>query len=403
MNTKIKRNLIDFSFEALDSPERRLDFAFITKLKSQITIEELYTGAELAFKCFPKSNGYIKNYDYIPCREKWEIEQASCESKDTKKVIGDFLQKPLQLHKERGVKQLYLLSNKELYLVTQMHHSLGDAMSFFSWLYVQVTRKTFPNKPLKIKKHKQPIRKSIYSHNKPCLIFGQKNKPTSNQRDWASFSLDKPSKSQLKKFYENSFSYNDLLCAIVFKALREYNQIHNLSNERNGIYLPMNIRSNFYEGFGNGSSRIKIYDKFSPQCSYKDTAQNIREQIKWCQQNGMWHIPEILPITSHLPKIFHKALVKAYARLKHQDFCSFIFSHLERLGNLTELLNNFSETTIISQLYKTYPMALSALTFENKTVFSSTWDKSRLSQNEIDLFFSLIREKKKVAFKELQI
>ena len=94
--------------------------------------EDLYEGAQRAFKCFPKSNCYLKRYEYKVCKEPWNLLEQSCLEEEKNKVIEEFLKKPFQINRERGIKQLYLSSEKNTYLVTRMHHCLGDAMSFFS-------------------------------------------------------------------------------------------------------------------------------------------------------------------------------------------------------------------------------------------------------------------------------
>lgn len=423
----MRQSFLDFSFEVMDSPKRALDFCLIACLKSKIPMKDLYSGAQLAFKTFPKSNCYLKSYEYKLCEKQWSILEQNCVEKSKNRVIEGFLEKPFELHKERGIKQLLLYCEENVYLVTRMHHGLGDALSFLSWLKVQLTGKTIHDEYLILKKYKKPLiplpgkffnnikniqkkdpeksklKKRWNFHPSTSLKPHRKFK-ISNQRRWTSFSFERPMGERKKNIIRQGFSYNDLLCAILFETIREFKGKKQNSSKKYGIYLPMNIRVSPYSGFGNGSSRIKIYDLYSQKSeSYKTIAKVVRQQVNSCQKNGSWKIPQELGIIARIPKLLSKTLLRIYASLYFHDFGTLVFSHIEKYGPIEDLFDYFSNITIVSQLYKAYGMVLVAMTFESKTVLTFTWDDSIFYKKEIRNFFNIFLKNKEIAFKELNL
>lgn len=422
----MQQNFLDFCFETMDSPKRSLDFCMIARLKAKMSPENLYTGAQQAFKCFPKSNCYLKSYKYKVCKEPWLLLEQSCPEEEKNKVIEDFLKKPFQVKRERGIKQLYLSCEKNTYLVTRMHHCLGDAVSFFSWLKVQLTKEMIYDKGLILKKSKEPriqdfckflkentkkIQKKIIGKNQlkkkwnfhsSTLLNTQKKIKISNQRKWISLSFEKPVRKKMESIIKQRLSYNDLLCAVLFETLREFKGSKKNPHNKYGLYLPINIRTDTHSGFGNGSSRIKIYDIYpdKPE-NYKVIAEAVRKQVNWCQKHESWRIPEKLGIIAYLPKFLSKSLLKIYSGLYFHDFGTLVFSHIERHGPLGYLFDYFSDVVSVSQLYKVYGMALIAMTFKNKTILTCTWDNNLFNKGEIKNFLDIFSKNREIAFKQL--
>ena len=64
------------------------------------------------------------------------------------------------------------------------------------------------------------------------------------------------------------------------ETLREWNQQHHTNGQpRVGLWLPMNIRRESYAGFGNGTSRIRLYARYAPSASLIEKAREVRRQV----------------------------------------------------------------------------------------------------------------------------
>lgn len=397
MSYSEKISFTDFSFEVMNNDQRVLDFALVAKCKQSFDLDTLKVGAQKAFECFPKSNCLIKRKTWIPCTDAWNLEVKK--SSNLQEDINDFLARPIKLHRERGIKQLYLQTSEGDYLVTRMHHALADALSLLLWLKVQFSNKLIPSPRLELNSHPNPIKKSPFANKKASRVFGGHRGKVSNLRRLQSIALKKPSND----LREKGFSYNDLLCAIVFEAIRKYNLDKGISEHRNGIYLPVNIRKNPFAGFGNGSSRIKIYDQYAENTSYKEIAILLRKQVKTCREQGLWAIPEGLGPFEKLPKRLGGILLKLYAMLPSNDFGSLIFSHLERLKGIEDIFDPFSEILGVSQLYKAYPVNLSGVSFEEDTIMTATYDENIIKNEDMVKFLGFLKKEQEKAYNELNI
>jgi len=388
--------LTDYSFAIMDSKKRPLDFVLIGKLKKPITEDLLKGGAQKAFKTFPKSNCCIKGKKFVPCENEWQISFKNSQGRNQKNLIEEFISTPFNLEKERGIKQLVI---DQSIVVTRFHHAVADGLSLCMWLKVQLLGTELKDSPLELQAHPSPIKKSIYAASSKSNVIGKITGNISSNRKYKSVSFKKPA-DNLK---EKGISYNDLLCAIVLETIKGFNTFKGINVVNNCLYIPMNIRKNPFSGFGNGSSRIKIHDTNSNQLSILEKSKYIREQVKWSRVNGSWSVPTELGVLKLLPKSVGRMLLNTASKLPSSEFGSIIFSHVERYTGIEDLFDLFSDLETVSQLYKKYPMCLSATTLKDKTILTCTWDNALITESEISEFFNILSTKQKLAFRELNL
>ena len=218
-----------------------------------------------------------------------------------------------------------MIYNKGLILKKRKKPQIQDFCKFLKVSMKNIQKKIFEKNQLKKKWNFHPS----------ISLNTQKKSKISNQRKWISLSFEKPVEKKMGNIIKQGFSYNDLLCAVLFETLREFRGNKKSPHNKYGLYLPMNIRVDPHLGFGNGSSRIKIYDIYpdKPE-NYKAIVKTIREQVRWCQKHGSWRVPEKLGIISCLPKFLSKSLLKIYSGLYFHDFGTLIFLILKNTGHL---------------------------------------------------------------------
>jgi hypothetical protein len=378
----MEMNLIDFSFAAMDSKQRSLDFALIGEFKKPLSVKHLREGSKLAFSLFPKSACRIEGYEWIPDNKSWDIQEASFKNEDQ---MMELFNQGFNLNQERGIKQYLVSAGSKTFLITRMHHALGDGLSLLLWLKAQLNHLEFEDQKLIMKSHSHPVMKSEYAESSPSHPFRMRS-ASSSERKTAALEFE----MNLMNFKSLPFSYNDFISAVLFKSMKELNESKNLTSKRLCLYIPVNIRQNPFSGFGNGSSRIKIYppkgSTLFSQCL------QIREQVKWCKENGLWSVNHAITKIKRMPKFVAEFLLKIYAQMPWIEMGSMVFSHIESYQGLENVFSHFKTIKGISQLYKKYSMGITAVSHEGKTVLTLTWDPARFNEGDIYQFNKLIQK-----------
>lgn len=396
-------DFLDFSFDSMDTEERFLDFVLVSGLKKTApNFEALNRGASRAFHCFPKAACKIQGYNWKKDQKDWSIRFIELGvSENLHDTIKLLIQERIVLSQERGIRQYYITQNEKVTLVTRFHHAVGDFMSLMQFMHVQF----FENSPYKVEKklemhkHPWPKIKSAYAYQKPSHQLGIDGalSPSKN-REWNQLQLEIPNFNWKEKF---GFTYNDYLTAIVLKSMKEW-EIERTKDpgRRICLWLPVNIRKHPFEGFGNGSSRLKIYNRYPIDMSVSVLALKIREQVKWNRVKGVWNTPTRIP---KLPKKMMKGILTLYSKKPGSDLGSSVFSHAEKYTGFEDLVASFSSVEVVSQLLYHYGMCLAASTFEGKTFITTTWDAGAISEESIHDFHRILLKNKIQGDKELAI
>ena len=113
MNSQTNGNgrlsVIDRVFSMMDSPSRPLDFTLLLHLKNAPGLEALRTGARSARNLYPATGSYIDQQHWIRLSKPGDgISVTSVSSTaDLAKAIEEFIDSPLDLHKQMPVQQLW--------------------------------------------------------------------------------------------------------------------------------------------------------------------------------------------------------------------------------------------------------------------------------------------------------
>jgi hypothetical protein len=267
--------------------------------------------------------------------------------------LDDFLQIPLPSHLHVEVARI----RDENLIALKMSHVLGDAVSMFLFLKAMFGEevadgepelKSFPAKkdtpyrdllnselwPAKRKKGKE--RKFLFA----SLHHGEVNLP----------------------------SWNDLLLYCLLEAL---------PYKRKAVWVPVNVRKNFWKGFGNGLSRLRIYPPRGGNLA--DNLAHIRKQKREAMTSGEVALP---PADFDIHHKRQRFLYDLWIRRPWADWGSVSLSHLT---NSQGFLNKLHKVRGISNLMPAHNGAIFAVTNGPVTDFTLTYDPAAVTDEEAQI------------------
>jgi hypothetical protein len=392
-----KLSLIDFAFHSMSTSERCMDFCIYGELEnSDICKDSLEKGAEVAFKSFKRSACKIKGYRWTPIQKPFMVREVFLDNHKSYRIqetIEKLQRRPIDLKRDNGIEQWLIYTPKARFLVTRCHHALTDLFGFLLWLKAQILQEEALEKPLKLQSFDgRPADQSPYSFRKGGQPLKGSHHPPSDKKKFKSFSLERLHSCK-ERF---GVSYNDILSATIMKAASDLRDLsspkHSAENKPLSLYMPTNIRQPGNLSFGNGSTRLKIYDHSQVREPLSKRAKWVREQRKWCRSHGLWALPTELGKLYHLPSFILRSLLKLHSKRPSADLGSFAFSHMEDTSLFAPLLNSFSSIHLVSQLYKESGIALAAMTIQDRTNVTITWDAQQFMAEQIDSFINRIKD-----------
>jgi hypothetical protein len=136
----------------------------------------------------------------------------------------------------------------------------------------------------------------------------------------------------------------------------------------------VNIRKNFWSGFGNGLSRLRIYPPKGG--NREEKLAHIRKQKQEAMINGEVAVP---PPGFKLSYPFEIAAYELWIRRFWADWGTISFSHLT---NSRGFLDRFQRITGISNLMPQHNGAIFAVTSGPMTDFTLTYDPAAVTDEE---------------------
>jgi hypothetical protein len=402
----VEASFVDLAFALMQSPSRGYDFGFSLEFSPGCapSLEALQRGATRALERFPKSQSLLLGRSWVHAGQLLPpLRERSCgTSQEASAAVSELLSVSFDLTRELGLRQLLVhdLSTGTSRLVSQVHHALGDVVSLIAWLHCQLVpdENLAPAPPLILKRHPRAQRKSRFAFSKPCQpIRPTVEGPPSARRAWRTvFLADQAVKDAVHR--RAGFSYNDLLAAIGLATVQAWNQ-----TDRIGLWLPINIRERPFEGFGNGASRIRIYDRSGPGQSFLERALAVREQVRWSKEHGEWHAPDLTGPLRRWPTWLLRGLLRAFANRPGVDYCSTTFSHAEKLGAMDDaaLLPGVARVEAMPNIHGTHTLAFAAIGFGGQTSLTFAWDPARYADSDVDAFIAVFRDHQGRAFAEV--
>jgi hypothetical protein len=398
-----KLSTLDYAFDLLDGAHSPQDFAIILQLRKAPSFAALRRGADSATKRFAISGSRIKNRSWIHDTH-LSVERMNGQSTQA------FVNERFDLRRQNPVKQIVQAVGDQVSLVTRFHHAAADGLSAALWLGHQLSvaygfaePETAPHKfnELTFRVSANSTRRSSFAFRGASDPLWTTNYIPSGARHW--FSIDFPA-TDLQRGCRKArgFTYSDLLATCVLETLANWNQKHDpKQTQKIGLWYPVNVRSNPGSGFGNGTSRIRLYARFAPGASLIDKAREVRKQVSWSTEHGEWVVPE-WPLFTRLPRSIVGPLLNGYLRQPTVDMATAVFSHADRWsGNAAEAFENVTRIECIGLLHTRQHVAINGATHQGRTSLTFTYDPALLDADHARELGRIYEQQLALARKEL--
>ncbi len=405
---------IDFVFAVVDSPRRPLDFTLILHLKPPPSFEALRAGASSARNLYPTTGSYIEKNNWRRfTRSSADVEAVLAPSTlDVTKAVERFLERPINLHTQMPVQQLALKNDAEgeMKLVSRFHHAAADGVSAAMWLAHQLrvaygraapVRQPAPFQDLAIRNHPSPVKRSRFAFSGPSQRLWSSGNQLSYTRRWHTIRI--PATDLRRRCPRvGRFTYNDLLATCALEVFSLWNRGHsNRASQNVALWLPINIRQHSSAGFGNGTSRIRLYASYAKGSSLTDKCREIHRQVLWSKQHGEWAVPS-KSFMSRLPLAASGPLLRCYLRRPWIDMATAVFSHVERWPDAdNETRRSLKKVECIGQLHARHSLAINGVTHCGQTWLTFTYDPGLLTTDDINSLQELYQDQIARARREL--
>lgn len=349
----------------MDSAVRPLDGGLILTLSDVPSLEALERGAASARESYFVSRCVLDDRVWRTVDEAPRIELVD--------DVQPFLDAGAPVREVPSPRQA-LAENR---LVTVGHHAAGDLVSILAWVRHQldVAFGRTPATPtsLTLRTCDAPVRKSRYAWSGASTRLWSRAGPSSVRRR---------RKLDLVPFRPaGDVTYNDALLVTALDVFTAFNASRGAPTDRIAVWCPINARAKPFEGFGNGSSRVRVYRRYGDDAPLDERAKNVREQVKWTREHGEWFVPTDHPLLSG-----PAWLLRMYLSRPWVDMATGAFSHGERVGPGADetLWPEVEDLEIVGQLDKRHPFGIFGATFRGRTRLTLLYDPAQLNDEDVD-------------------
>ncbi|HLL74245.1 MAG TPA: hypothetical protein VK421_03195 [Pyrinomonadaceae bacterium] len=405
---------IDLLFSLLDDQRRPFDFTLIFHLRESPGVEALRAGAASARNFYPTTGSRVVNKRWVRFDEPGEGLTAVSvpDGGDAATRIEEFVDAPLDLREQTPARQLLITdgTGAGAKLVTRFHHAAADGLSAAMWLGHQLrvaygeqppAAEASPFETLPLRTHPSPVRRSRFAHDGPSDRLWSPGTRPSRTRRWLTIGI---AAAELRAGCRrvSGFTYNDLLAACALELFLRWNREHGAGRgQKVGLWLPVNIRRRPSAGFGNGTSRVRLYPRYAGAAPLADKCREVRRQLSWCLEHGEWAVPERSPLTS-LPSWAARPLLRAYAGRPGVDMATAVFSHAERwAGPGGEIFRHVEKIECVGQLHARHRVNITGATHAGRTWLTFTYDPGLLPPEDARRLAGMYEEQIELARREL--
>ena len=403
-----KLSLLDYAFSLVDSADSPQDFTIILHLSNPPSLERLRAGAMSAMNRFPTSGCKLKNRSWIyPANDRAQLPLNG----NGNPSIESFVNERFDVRQHNPVRQvLFADSATEARLVTRFHHTAADGLSAALWLghqlsvaYGIIDPETIPASfaKLALRRSETSVRRSAFAYRGASDPLWTTNYIPSGARQW--FTIHFPADDlRCRCRRARGFTYSDLLATCTLELFAQWNQKYGgRQKQKIGLWYPLNIRGNSASGFGNGTSRIRLYAKYPPQASLTDKAREVRKQVSWATSNGEWVVPQ-LPLFTRLPRPIVAPLLNGYLKQPTVDMATGVFSHADRwAGDAAEAFKNITRIECVGLLNSRQHLAINGATHQGQTWLTFTYDPALLDAEHAREIAGMYEQQIALARKEL--
>jgi hypothetical protein len=375
----MKRALLDRAFQLLDGDTSPQDFTIVLHFDEPPDRDRLEAGA----KCASEHYGVEASFGTQIC-------------------VKEFVNQRFDLRPGYQIKQTLNGAT----LATRFHHAAADGLSASLWLGHQLSSAygLIPpaNSPtLSLRRAERSVRRSRFAYETACDRLWTPHLTRSGTRRWTTFGFRS---SDLRRACRRArgFTYSDLLATCTLETYSEWNQ-QNIQNGRPkvGLWLPMNIRNRSFAGFGNGTSRIRLYACYDASATLVEKARDVRKQVTWTTEHGEWAVPEI-PLFTRLPGWIVGPALRHYLNRPSVDMATGVFSHADRwAGEAREAFKHVERIECVGLLHPRQSLAINAATHREQTWMTFTYDAGLLGASEVDQLVEIYQRQLALAHHEL--
>lgn len=378
----------------MDCGVRPLDFAVILYQKGTPDLSALDCGWRSASRCYPVTGSRIENYRWIWLRETEGIRQCAVKtSQEVSEALQTFMGSVFDLSREAPVRQLILdeVRADRFCTITRFHHAAADGQSAAAWLahqsqvaagLIEPVKDVQPYTRPSLRISRKRTRKSRYSFRGPSDRLYTSGRTPSAFRRWLTLSFVCREMTGWCRS-AGGCSYTSYLATCVLELLALWNRRQNLARRfRLGLWFPVNTRRKHDRGFGNGTSRIRLYARFNIDDDFEQKCRLVQRQIFWSWSRGEWVVP--LPTWSNRTLRILAPLLRLYLRRPWVDLGTVAFSHVQDWPELeVEGLKNVEAIESVGPLGHSHPLAINGFTRGGRTHLTFTYDPGLLSESEL--------------------
>lgn len=366
-----KLTLLDCAFKLLDDVRSPQDFTIILHFRDPPCIDRLRAGAQSAREHYKTTGSRIDRSAWFYKNEDNEIVSVS--------TIEHFVNEPFDLHQSHPVRQLFISHGPgDAALATRFHHAAADGMSAAMWLGHQLSvayglTPVENSAEILLRSAERSVRRSTFAYDGACDPLWTAHSTRSGKRRWIThgFACEDLQRASRRA---GGFTYSDLLATCTLEVFSQWNSQHTKNGRpRVGLWLPMNIRRRSTGGFGNGTSRIRLYARYSPSTSLVDKAREVRRQVSWSTEHGEWVVPDVSLLT-RLPVWITGPALRSYLNRPSVDMTTGIFSHADRWGGASEAFKHVARIECIGLLHPRQSLAINGATHRGQTWLTFTYD-----------------------------
>lgn len=398
----MKLSLLDRAFYLLDSARSPQDFTLILDLHDVPDVERFHDGARSAMNRFPMSRCSVASGE-------WVLRENRCfrlKISESQSAIERFIDERFDLRSDPPVKQLLVLNGSSTRLATRFHHAAADGLSAALWLghqlnvaydleAPQIERVVFNG--LTLRRSSQSVRRSQFAFDGASDALHTSRSKRSGSRRWSTICL--PScELQIACRRAGGFTYHDLLATCTLEVFRHWNH----KNCRLGLWVPVNVRRESHEGFGNGTSRIRVYANYDHDASLIEKCRAVRHQVAWTTEHGEWVVPEV-PWLMRLPDLIAGPMLRGYLQLPKIDMATGVFTHAGSwLANAGEAFKHVERIECVGLLHTRQNIAINAATHAGHTWVTFTYDPALSTADDVKQLTQLYSDQITQARRELQ-
>jgi hypothetical protein len=422
--------LLDRAFYLLDSARSPQDFTIILDLRDTPEVDRLHAGARSAMNRFPISACSVAGRAWV-WRENKYFKLVVCEG-EGKGAIERFVDEPFNLRREPPVKQLLVMRESGCpRLATRFHHAAADGLSAMQWIghQLKVAYRCEPEQvergqlqAVTLRRSERSVRRSRFAFGGASEALRTSASKRSGSRRWSTICFDARELQRACRRVRG-FTYQDLLATCTLEAIASWNNNcgggplwppvvaqngfraatagRPYKKCRIGLWVPVNVRREAREGFGNGTSRVRVYANYHHDASLIDKCRAVREQVAWTTKHGEWVVPE-LPWFTRLPDALARPLLRRYLNLPQIDMATAVFTHgTTALANSAQAFKHVARIECAGLLHSRQNLAINAATHSQHTWLTLTYDPALLTSADVTQLTHLFSEQIAHARREL--